>query len=74
MDPRGSTGGALLIDASPRVRGQFLERDVALPDAVLGTHVQFDHLNGLGNAARLLGPRGVATRPSPLTPPMRSTR
>ncbi|QLD90589.1 MBL fold metallo-hydrolase [Natronomonas salina] len=48
------TGESLLVDASPDFRQQFLDHDVDLPDAVLVTHVHFDHLDGLGNAYRLL--------------------
>jgi phosphoribosyl 1,2-cyclic phosphate phosphodiesterase len=47
------TGKSLLIDASPDFRQQFLDHDVPLPDAVLITHIHFDHLHGLGNAYRL---------------------
>jgi phosphoribosyl 1,2-cyclic phosphate phosphodiesterase len=47
------TGESLLVDASPDFRQQFLDHDVPLPDAVLITHVHFDHLHGLGNAYRL---------------------
>jgi phosphoribosyl 1,2-cyclic phosphate phosphodiesterase len=47
------TGESLLVDASPDFRHQFLSNDVSLPDAVLVTHVHFDHLDGLGNAYRL---------------------
>jgi phosphoribosyl 1,2-cyclic phosphate phosphodiesterase len=59
-------GEALLIDASPDFRRQFLDNDVALPDEVLVTHVHFDHLDGLGNAYRLLGPRGDGGDPVPV--------
>jgi phosphoribosyl 1,2-cyclic phosphate phosphodiesterase len=45
---------SLLIDASPDFRQQFLAHDVQLPSEVLITHVHFDHLDGLGNAYRLL--------------------
>lgn len=48
------TDKGLLIDASPDFRQQFLSADVALPDEILITHVHFDHLDGLGNAFRLL--------------------
>ncbi|NHN46851.1 MBL fold metallo-hydrolase [Halostella sp. JP-L12] len=48
------TGESLLIDASPDFRHQFLTQEVDLPDAVVVTHVHFDHLDGLGNAYRLL--------------------
>ncbi|MFB6296720.1 MAG: MBL fold metallo-hydrolase [Halobacteriales archaeon] len=48
-----ATGESLLVDASPDFRRQFLDHDVALPDAVVITHVHFDHLHGLGNAYRL---------------------
>ena len=47
------TGESLLVDASPDFRYQVLDRDVTLPDAVLITHIHFDHLHGLGNAYRL---------------------
>ena len=50
----GRTGESLLVDASPDFRQQFLAHDVTLPDAVCITHVHFDHLDGLGNAYRLL--------------------
>jgi phosphoribosyl 1,2-cyclic phosphate phosphodiesterase len=48
------TDESLLIDASPDLRYQFLRHDVALPDEAIVTHVHFDHLDGLGNAYRLL--------------------
>jgi len=48
------TGESLLVDASPDFRSQFLQNDVALPDAAIISHVHFDHLDGLGNAYRLL--------------------
>lgn len=44
---------AVLIDASPDFRSQFLEREVPLPDAAVVTHIHFDHVDGLGNAYRL---------------------
>ncbi|MFB6137675.1 MAG: MBL fold metallo-hydrolase [Halobacteriaceae archaeon] len=61
------TGEALLVDCSPDLRAQFLAADVALPDAAVVTHVHFDHLDGLGNAYRLLDSLAVhaadGTRP-----------
>jgi phosphoribosyl 1,2-cyclic phosphate phosphodiesterase len=48
------TDECLLVDASPDFRQQFLDNDVALPDAILISHIHFDHLDGLGNAYRLL--------------------
>ena len=48
------TGESLLVDASPDLRQQFLDHDVDLPDAIVVTHVHFDHLDGLGNTYRLL--------------------
>ena len=48
------TGESLLIDASPDFRRQFLREEVPLPDAAVVTHVHFDHLDGLGNAYRLV--------------------
>ena len=48
------TGESLLVDASPDFRQQLLREDVPLPDAAVITHVHFDHLDGLGNAYRLL--------------------
>jgi phosphoribosyl 1,2-cyclic phosphate phosphodiesterase len=47
------TGESLLVDASPDFRHQFLTHEVPLPDAVVVSHVHFDHLDGLGNAYRL---------------------
>lgn len=47
------TDEAVLIDASPDFRPQFLNQDVALPDAAIITHIHFDHLDGLGNVFRL---------------------
>ncbi|WP_224333659.1 MBL fold metallo-hydrolase [Haloprofundus halobius] len=47
------TGESLLVDASPDFRSQFLDHDVPLPDAVVVTHIHFDHLDGLGNAYRI---------------------
>ncbi|MFC6837485.1 MBL fold metallo-hydrolase [Halomarina ordinaria] len=49
------TGESLLVDASPDFRAQFLTHEPPLPDEVVVTHVHFDHLDGLGNAYRLLG-------------------
>jgi phosphoribosyl 1,2-cyclic phosphate phosphodiesterase len=48
------TDECLLIDASPDLRMQFLAQDVPLPDEVVVTHIHFDHLDGLGNAYRLV--------------------
>ncbi|PSP57479.1 ATP-binding protein [Halobacteriales archaeon QS_1_67_19] len=63
------TGESLLVDASPDFRQQFLERDVDLPDEAVITHVHFDHLDGLGNAYRLLDdlPVHAANETDPLT-------
>ncbi|WP_435364984.1 MBL fold metallo-hydrolase [Haloarchaeobius sp. DYHT-AS-18] len=47
------TDESLLIDASPDFRYQFLREDVPLPDAMIISHIHFDHLDGLGNAYRL---------------------
>lgn len=47
------TNEVLLIDASPDFRTQFLTNDLQLPDAVIITHLHFDHLHGLGNAYRV---------------------
>ncbi|MEZ3115227.1 MBL fold metallo-hydrolase [Halobaculum sp. MBLA0147] len=48
------TGESLLLDCSPDFRRQFLDNDVALPDAAVVTHVHFDHLDGVGNFYRLV--------------------
>ncbi|MCQ4334023.1 MBL fold metallo-hydrolase [Natronomonas sp. F2-12] len=48
------TGESLLVDASPDLRSQLLTHEVPLPDAILISHIHFDHLDGLGNAYRLL--------------------
>ena len=47
------TDQSLLVDASPDLRYQFLTHDISLPDALVITHIHFDHLDGLGNAYRL---------------------
>lgn len=47
------TNECLLIDMSPDFRHQFLTHNEPLPDAVIITHIHFDHLDGLGNAFRL---------------------
>ncbi|KYH26070.1 coenzyme PQQ synthesis protein B [Halalkalicoccus paucihalophilus] len=47
------TGESLLVDASPDFRYQFLTQEVPLPDAMVISHIHFDHLDGLGNAYRL---------------------
>lgn len=51
QNPR--TDECLLIDMSPDFRHQFLTHQEPLPDAVIITHIHFDHLDGLGNAFRL---------------------
>lgn len=51
-----TTGESLLVDASPDFRAQFLTHEVPLPDAVVITHIHFDHLDGLGNTYRLYSP------------------
>ena len=56
------TDESLLVDFSPDLRQQFLDHDVSLPDAGIVTHVHFDHLDGLGNAYRLLGSREAGNR------------
>jgi phosphoribosyl 1,2-cyclic phosphate phosphodiesterase len=48
------TDESLLVDAAPDFRSQFLREGVSLPDEILVTHIHFDHLDGLGNAYRLL--------------------
>jgi phosphoribosyl 1,2-cyclic phosphate phosphodiesterase len=48
------TGESLLVDCSPDFRHQFLRGDAALPDEAIISHIHFDHLDGLGNAYRLL--------------------
>jgi len=63
------TDESLLVDASPDFRYQFLEQDVALPDAIAISHIHFDHLDGLGNAYRLLDevPVFAADETDPIT-------
>jgi phosphoribosyl 1,2-cyclic phosphate phosphodiesterase len=48
------TEETLLVDLSPDFRRQFLREGVSLPDAAVVTHIHFDHLDGLGNAYRVL--------------------
>lgn len=64
-----TTGESLLIDMSPDFRYQFLRSAVPLPDEVLITHVHFDHLDGLGNAYRILDslPVHAASEIDPIT-------
>ncbi|GGL49402.1 MBL fold metallo-hydrolase [Halocalculus aciditolerans] len=48
------SGETLLLDASPDLRHQLLREGLAPPDAAVITHIHFDHLDGLGNAYRLV--------------------
>ena len=48
------TDESLLVDFSPDFRQQFLREKVSVPDAGIVTHIHFDHLDGLGNAYRLV--------------------
>ena len=48
------TGEALLVDASPDFRYQFLREALDPPDAAVITHIHFDRLDGLGNVFRLV--------------------
>jgi phosphoribosyl 1,2-cyclic phosphate phosphodiesterase len=63
------TGESLLIDASPDFRYQFEREGVDLPDAILISHIHFDHLDGLGNVYRLLNeaPVYAADETDPVT-------
>jgi len=63
------TDESLLIDASPDFRRQFEREGVDLPDAIVITHVHFDHLDGLGNVYRLLrdAPVYAANETDPVT-------
>ncbi|MEF8800377.1 MAG: MBL fold metallo-hydrolase [Halolamina sp.] len=63
------TGKSLLVDASPDFRQQFLAADAPLPDEAVITHIHFDHLDGLGNAYRLVDrlPVHAAAEPDPVT-------
>lgn len=47
------TDETLLLDASPDFRRQHLREELDVPDAVIISHVHFDHLDGLGNVYRL---------------------
>lgn len=63
------TDECLLVDLSPDFRHQFLNRDVALPDEAIVSHIHFDHLDGLGNAYRLFDdlPVHAANEVDPVT-------
>jgi len=50
---RSASGETLLIDAAPDFRHQFLREGLTPPDAILVSHIHFDHLDGLGNVYRL---------------------
>ena len=38
----------ILVDTSPDIRDQLLSNDISLIDAVLFTHLHYDHVGGLG--------------------------
>lgn len=63
------TGESLLIDASPDFRQQFRAADADLPDEAVISHIHFDHLDGLGNAYRLIDdlPVHAANETDPVT-------
>jgi len=63
------TDESLLVDASPDLRYQFLTQETPLPTDILITHIHFDHLDGLGNAYRLLteAPVHAADKTDPKT-------
>lgn len=63
------TGESLLVDASPDFRQQLLREGLPVPDAVVCTHIHFDHLHGLGNVFRLTRsiPVHAANRTDPET-------
>lgn len=53
------TGEALLVDAGPDVRRQLSAGDASLPDAVVVTHVHFDHCAGLDDLTHYRDPLAV---------------
>jgi phosphoribosyl 1,2-cyclic phosphate phosphodiesterase len=43
----------ILVDTSPDIRDQLLSNDISLIDAVLFTHLHYDHVGGLGELRTL---------------------
>ena len=48
------TGGkSILVDTSPDIRSQLLDNDIKVVDAVLFTHLHYDHIGGIGELRTL---------------------
>ena len=46
-------GTSILVDTSPDIRGQLLDNDIRHVDAVLFTHLHYDHIGGIGELRTL---------------------
>jgi len=46
-------GKAILVDMSPDIRQQFLDNEINIIDAVLFTHLHYDHIGGIGELRTL---------------------
>ena len=46
-------GKAILVDTSPDIRSQLLDNDIKAVDAVLFTHLHYDHVGGIGELRTL---------------------
>ncbi len=47
-------GEKILIDTSPDLRTQFLREDISSIDAVIFTHIHYDHYSGFGDLYRII--------------------
>ena len=46
-------GVGILVDTSPDIRSQLLDNDIRRVDAVLYTHLHYDHVGGIGELRTL---------------------
>jgi len=58
-----SGGARLLIDTTPDLRGQLLDNDIGMVDAVLYTHSHADHCHGIDDLRILFKRRGRVPLP-----------